>query len=451
VVRKARALVGIVIILFGLAIVMPSTVAVDKAPDVEFEDVDGITFRLSDYAENDTVLVLDFMFLSCEPCKVLAHDLKDMYDGDDRKYEIISIDTVASDSVEDLKAYATDEKYDWRFTKDNDDRDAFLKYAVIANPTIIIIDKDGFQTYRKTPKGLETIDVDDISKEIDRAISGEAEAIAPAQQLGLIAFAFIAGMAAFFSPCSFPLLPGYITYFFKVGADARVKREESTAKDGEYPVKGEQEPTGPTKGEQVRTGLRLGTISGLGIVLVYFVLGMIIIIPLLLFEVTVGGDSITYFKPIVGTILVVMGFLVLFDIAINFGFITAPFRRLKDKIFPKKGPSKPTFNTTGLFIYGVGYGSASAGCSAPVFFALVFASVITGNPFDTVLTFVVFLFSLWLLMAVVSVVLTISEERVKTGMMKHYIWIKRVTGTVFVIAGLYLLYLFLEAEGYIRL
>ena len=435
VIGKARALVGIVLILFGLAMVLPTAVAVDKAPDVSLVDVDGVPFKLSDYAANDTVLVLDFMFLSCEPCKVLAHDLKDMYDGDGRDYEILSIDTFPQDTAEDLKAYAKANGYDWRFTMDNDDQDAFLKNAVTVNPTVIIIDKDGFQTYRDSG----TVNIDDLSDEIDRAISGEADAIDPAQQLGLIAFAFIAGLAAFFSPCSFPLLPGYITYYFKVGADAQKKKEEEGIED-----------KGLTKGQQIKTGLKLGTVSGLGIVLVYFVLG-IIIIPLLYLGVTAVGDAITYFKPVVGIILVVMGILTIFDIAINTGYITAPFRRLKDKIRPSKGPKKPTFNTTGLFLYGVGYGSASAGCSAPIFIALVVTAVSTGNAVDAVVTFVVFLFSLWLLMAVVSVLLTVSEEKVKTGMMKYYIWIKRVTGVVFIIAGAYLMYLFLEAEGYIRL
>ncbi|UCC94143.1 MAG: redoxin domain-containing protein [Thermoplasmata archaeon] len=440
-VSKARALAGIVLILLGLALAMPTIVAedVEKAPDIEFTDVDGVTFRLSDYRENNTVLVLDFMFLTCEPCKVLAHDLKDMYDGDDRNYEILSIDNVPSERAEDLKAYAEENDYHWRFTMDNDDQDGLRKYAITANPTIIIIDGDGFQTWRKTPKGVENIDIDDISHQIDLAISGEAVRQNPAQQLGLIAFAFIAGLAAFFSPCSFPLLPGYITYYFKVGADAAKKREEEGLEEKEL-----------TRSQQIRTGLRLGTISGLGIVLVYFVLG-IIVIPLLFLGVTAVGDAIAYLGPVVGVILVVMGLLTLFDVAINTGYITAPFRWLRDKIRPPKGPRKPTFNTTGLFLYGVGYGSASAGCSAPIFIALVFAAVATGQAFDTVMTFTVFLFSLWLLMAVVSVVLTVSEEKVKTGMMKNYIWIKRVTGVVFVIAGAYLLYLFLEAEGYIRL
>ena len=435
-VSKARAMVGIVLILLGIALVLPTTTAVDKAPDIELTDVDGVTFRLSDYAANDTVLVLDFMFLLCEPCKALAHDLKDMYDGDDRDYEILSIDTdLVQDDSAKLKAYADENDYEWRFTMDNDDRDAFLKYRITSNPTIVIIDKDGFQTYRESGD----ISIKKLSKAIDKAISGEAVAQDPVQQLGLVAFAFISGLAAFFSPCSFPLLPGYITYYFKVGADAQKKKEEAGI-----------EEKGMGRGQQVGTGLRLGTISGLGIVLVYFTLG-IIIIPLLFLGVTAVGDAIAYFKPIVGTILVIMGLLTLFDIAINTGYITAPFRRLKDKIRPSKGPKRPTFNTTGLFLYGVGYGSASAGCSAPIFIALVFAAVTTGEALDTVLTFTVFLFSLWLLMAVVSVVLTISEEKVKTGMMRHYIWIKRVTGVVFIIAGAYLLYLFLEAEGYITI
>ena len=47
--------------------------------------------------------------------------------------------------------------------------------------------------------------------------------------------------------------------------------------------------------------------------------------------------------------------------------------------------------------------------------------------------------------------LTASEEKVKVGMMKYYIWIKRITGVVFIIAGSYLLWLYLEAEGYINL
>ncbi len=432
----ARAIVGIFIIILGLSLIAPPAVAVDKAPNVSLVDVDGVPFNLTDYQDEGTVLVLDFMFLTCDPCKVLAHDLKDMYDGDNRSYEILSIDTsIDLDSAEALKAYAEENGYEWRFSMDNDNNDALKLYSPTVYPTVIIIDADGYITYRETGH----IDIDDLSKAIDDAIEGKADAIAPARQLGLVAFAFIAGLAAFFSPCSFPLLPGYITYYFKVGADAQKKKDEAGIVE-----------EGPSMGKQVRTGLRLGSIAGLGIVTVYFILG-IILIPLLWLGFTAVGDAITYLKPIVGIILVVMGVLTLFDITINTGYITAPFRWLKDKVRPSKGPKKPTFNTTGLYLYGIGYGSASASCSAPIFLALVFAAVSTGVLADAVMTFVVFLFSLWLLMAIVSVALTVSEEKVKTGMMRYYIYIKRVTGIVFIIAGAYLLYLFLEAEGYVNL
>jgi len=174
-VSKARAFAGIVLILLGIAMALPGTAAVDKAPDIEFTDVDGITFRLSDYAANDTVLVLDFMFITCPPCNVLAKDLAEMYEGDDRKYEILSIDTNPLETSEELKDHAERHGHTWRFTMDTDDQQAYREYAIRANPTVVIIDKDGYQTYRN---GRGVVDIDDLSDEIDAAISGEAEASA---------------------------------------------------------------------------------------------------------------------------------------------------------------------------------------------------------------------------------------------------------------------------------
>ncbi len=424
--------------MLGMALLMPSVVAVDKAPNVALVDVDGVPFNLTDYSDNDQVVMLDFMFLTCEPCKKLAKDLKKLYDQDIEDFEILSVDTFVLDSDEDLKQYAAEHDYNWRFSKDTEAGDSWSAYGIIEYPTLVIIDREGYVTYKKS--GI--ISLEELEDEVDKALKGEADRIDVAQ-LGMIAFAFLAGLAAFFSPCSFPLLPGYITYYFKVGADAEKRKAEQAAQDGVV-------HEGPTFASQVKTGLWLGSIAGLGIVLVYFIIG-VVVIGALAVGVALSGGAITYLKPIVGTILIVMGTLTVFDVAINTGYITAPFRRLKDKILPRKGPQKPTFNTTGLFLYGVGYGSASAGCSAPIFIALAVTAVATGNPQDAVITFAVFLFSLWLLMAVVSVVLTASEEKVKSGMMKNYIWIKRITGVVFMIAGAYLLWLFLEAEGYVNL
>ncbi len=437
---RKRALVAVLVFALGASMLFPTALAAEKAPNVSLVDVEGVPFNLTDY--EGQVVMLDFFFLACEPCKELAHDLKDLYKKGLEDFEIISIDTFPADSDAEIKEYADNNGYRWRFAKDTPEGDAQKAYSFAVAPLIVIIDRDGYPTYRATGH----IDADELEDEVDAALAGEAIPI-EIPQIGLVGIAFIAGLASFFSPCSFPLLPGYITYYFKMKADTRKRREEEAAGEADHPVAPE-EPEAPSMGNQVGTGLKMGSLSGFGIVLVYLVLGLIII-GLLLVGVAVSGKAIEYMKPIVGIILVVMGILTVMDVTINTGYITAPFRRLKERVRPRKGPQRPTFNATGLFLYGVGYGSASASCSAPIFIALAVTAVSTGRPLDAVVTFVVFLLSLWLLMAIVTILLTVSEERVKRGLMKHYIVIKKVTGVVFLVAGGYLLWLTAAAAGWI--
>jgi cytochrome c-type biogenesis protein len=312
---------------------------------------------------------------------------------------------------------------------DTDDGKALQSYGVIEIPVIVIIDRDGYVTYNE--KGLQGYE--ELKEAAEAALSGEAAAIDLAQ-IGLLGMAFLAGLASFFSPCAFPLLPGYITYYFKQRADARV---EGDAGDGARPT-----------GRSAATGLKLGSFAGGGIVLVYGILG-VVIIGLVLVGVGISDKAISYMKPTVGVILLVMGVLTLLDVPINTGYLTAPFSRLWERVRPSRGPRRPSTGPAGLFLYGVAYGSASASCSVPIFLALVGISVSTGNPMDALVTFAVFLLSMWLLMAVMTALLSVGEERVKRGLMRNYIAIKKVTGAVFVVAGAYLLWLFLKAEGLI--
>ncbi len=149
-----------------MSLVVPSVLAEDKAPNASLVDVDGIPFNLTDYQEEGTVLVLNFMFLTCEPCKVLDNDLMNMYDGDDRDYEILSIDISPLESAEELKAHADENGYEWRFSMDNDDNDALDRYRILRYPTIVIIDIEGNITFRKDAY----VDIEELSDAIDIAI-----------------------------------------------------------------------------------------------------------------------------------------------------------------------------------------------------------------------------------------------------------------------------------------
>lgn len=410
--------------------------AASKAPNFSLVDVDGEAFNLTDY--RGKVVLIDFMALTCDPCKVLAHDMKTLQDKHIKDLTILSVDIQPSfDRVSDLRAYASSNNYTWRFAMDTDDGQAFRAYSVSEIPKVIIVDREGYVTYED--KGA--VGYDALKENVDAALAGEAEPI-DLVKIGLLGMAFIAGITCFFSPCAFPLLPGYITFYFQQRASLSKRKEEEAA------AAGRAAPVGASTGRSALTGLKLGSFSGGGIVLVYFVIG-IIVIGLAAISIRVSGTTISYMKPIVGIILLLMGVLTVLDVPINTGYITAPFSRLKERIRPSKGVQQVSFSPSGLFLYGVAYGSASASCSVPVFIALVATSVSTGSLMDALVTFVVFLFSLWLLMAVMTAVLSVSEERVRRGLMKHYAAIKKVTGAVFLVAGGYLLWLYLHGEGYI--
>ena len=410
--------------------------AASKAPNLSLVDVDGKAFNLTDY--RGKVVLIDFMALTCDPCKVLAHDIKTLQDKHIKGLIILSVDIQPKfDRVSDLRAYASSNNYTWRFAMDRDDGRALLAYSVSEIPKVIIVDREGYVTY--DDKGA--VGYDALKENIDAALAGEAKPIDLAR-IGLLGMAFLAGIACFFSPCAFPLLPGYITFYFQQRAQlGKRKEEEATATGAAAPVK-------VSAGRSALTGLKLGSFSGGGIVLVYLVIG-VIIIGLVIFGMKISGAAISYMKPVVGAVLLLMGVLTVLDVPINTGYITAPFSRLKERIRPSRGVQQVSFSPSGLFLYGVAYGSASASCSVPVFIALVGVSVSTGNPMDALVTFLVFLFSLWLLMAVMTAVLSVSEEKVRRGLMRHYIAIKKVTGVVFLFAGGYLVWLFLEGAGYI--
>lgn len=137
---------------------------------------------------------------------------------------------------------------------------------------------------------------------------------------GTVTFAVGAGLATFFAPCAYPLLPGYVGY--------ALQEEE--------------------------TGLGGATLRGLaasaGAVVVLAVLGGLLL--------TIGGRlarHLTLLEPLVGAALVVLGGLVLTD--------RAPTLHLR---LPERRAS-----VAGSAVFGGGYALAAAGCVVPVVLGVV--------------------------------------------------------------------------------
>jgi cytochrome c-type biogenesis protein len=145
---------------------------------------------------------------------------------------------------------------------------------------------------------------------------------------GTVAFAVGAGLATFFAPCAYPLLPGYVGYTL---------REEETGLAG--------------------AALR-GLAASAGAVVVLVTLGGLLL--------AVGGRvarRLTLLEPAVGAALVVFGVLVVID--------RGPTLHLR---LPKRRAS-----VAGAAVFGGGYALAAAGCVVPVVLG-VFTQALTLVP-----------------------------------------------------------------------
>ena len=78
--NKVLFAVGTVVMLI-LAVVLYGMIGGDnEAPDFTLTDTEGVTFSLSDY-EGEKVVILDFMFSTCEPCEKFVKEALGPYSG----------------------------------------------------------------------------------------------------------------------------------------------------------------------------------------------------------------------------------------------------------------------------------------------------------------------------------------------------------------------------------
>lgn len=218
-----------------------------------------------------------------------------------------------------------------------------------------------------------------------------------------VGFAFAAGAATFFAPCSFPLLPGYVGYY--------LGRTES--------------PPDPL-GTRLRRAATVGVVTSLGVVLVYAVLGGVV--------AAVGTlvlRNVSVLELLVGSLLVVFGG------AMALGrFPTARIR------LPERERS-----LGGFFAFGVLYAAAAAGCTVPVFVGVATLGLSAG-PVGGIITFGAYAAGMSLLMVVVTGLSALSQDAILRLASGRVGAISRAAGALLVLAGIAQIYLFVfEFDG----
>lgn len=204
-------------------------------------------------------------------------------------------------------------------------------------------------------------------------------------------FAFMAGIFSLLSPCGYALLPGYISYYL-----------------------GTRQSFG--------SGLSGGLICTLGIITIFTVVGAL----------TSGLGTLLY--PIIPLLDLVAGAVVTSMGIIILTGIRLPYVSLPTRISKRKG-------LIGFYIFGIAYGSAGVGCSAPIFLSVLFYAMAKGL-IDGMLAFVTYAAGMGVPLVVTAVLVVGAKELVVRKIAKATLWLEKVSGILLVIVGLYLFYFY---------
>jgi cytochrome c-type biogenesis protein len=216
--------------------------------------------------------------------------------------------------------------------------------------------------------------------------------------LSTLGFALTAGVFTFFSPCAYPLLPGYVGFYV-----SQTDAEESS----------------------LGSALGRGLIAGAGVLVTFgLLLGMTFWI----------GQSVlanaTALELLVGVALLGFGVLVLFDLSPSLS-VALPKRRS---------------GAVGFGIFGAGYALAAAGCVAPVFLA-VLTSALALPTSTAALVIGTYVGTVVLLMVSLTVATGMGLAAGAGRLAAYGDTLRRVAGTVMILAGIGQLYVALYVDA----
>jgi cytochrome c-type biogenesis protein len=208
-----------------------------------------------------------------------------------------------------------------------------------------------------------------------------------------LSFIFTAGVFALFSPCGFPMLPGYISYYMG---------------------------TKTSLGKAIPSGIT----CTLGLITTFSIIGTV--------ATTLGG----LLSPYIPLLEIVAGIVTIFLGVVIFFELKYPTFGLSIKAPKQKG-------AIGLFLYGITYGMATLGCSAPIFFSILSYAIATGSIFQGVLTFIVYALGMGFPLIIITVLIVETKKFILRRIVKLIPSIQKISGMVLIFIGIYLIYFYL--------
>ena len=229
-------------------------------------------------------------------------------------------------------------------------------------------------------------------------------------------FAIVAGVASFFSPCAFPLLPSYFSFYQTAG-----RRSD-----------------GPGKG--AGKALKFGLAAALGVITFALILGAIIAVlgtgvaQSLSISAPEASQFVRIFRGVVGAILLTLGIGQLLGWNLKPTFVDA------FAFYTRPNQAGTRGSAANLYLYGLGYNAAGMGCTGPILAGLIVVALASGGLASALGAFLVFAVTMGALMLIVSLLVAASEETLLTRMKAATPKIKRAASYVLILVGVFNIY-----------
>ena len=214
-------------------------------------------------------------------------------------------------------------------------------------PVVLIIDEQGYiiaQQATGTPADkwskfdgtLQTALTSNASETFGSRIGWEEPSTS---YTAVFALGLILSILVYFSPCAFPVLPGFISYYLSLGA-----REDELIAQEKLKTR-------------MPSSFNIGVLSGLGM---WTFFGIIGIVALLMGEAFAKSGIIHYIAIFFALLLIVLGSMMLLGITSHvMGFV----QKWVDKYSTTEADETFTPRRN-MYLYGIGYAAASIDCTA---------------------------------------------------------------------------------------
>lgn len=228
--------------------------------------------------------------------------------------------------------------------------------------------------------------------------------------LGLLAFSFSAGVAAFFNPCGFALLPSYVSFYLT------------------------SQPGSSGRWAPLRRGAALGGAVSAGFLAVFAGVGVV-----LSWVGSLIARILPWASAAVGVTLIALGALMLAGRS-----PVLPWH--PDRWVHARLQGRDRRSLGFYFLYGIAYALCSISCTIPIFIVVV-AQAFALSALNGVIHFIAYGLGMTLMMLALSLVMAFSKHAIGRHLPSLMRWVRPLGAWILIGAGGYLVYYNLVYAG----